>query len=40
MQEEVEFVGGKVDHWFDKAMRNGGAKEILKEVQEMIGDGE
>lgn len=39
-KEEVEFVGGKVDHWFDKAMRNGGAKEILKEVQEMIGDGE
>ena len=39
-KDEVEFVGGKVDHWFDKAMRNGGAKEILKEVQEMIGDGE
>lgn len=39
-KEEVEFVGGKVDHWFDKAMRNGGAKEILKEVQEIIGGGE
>lgn len=37
-KEEVEFVGGKVDHWFDRAMRNGGAKEILKEVKEMIGD--
>ena len=39
-KEEVEFVGGKVDHWFDKAMRNGGAKEILKEVQQMIGGSE
>ena len=39
-KEEVEFVGGKVDHWFDKAMRNGGAEAILKKAQQMIGDGE
>lgn len=37
-EENAHFVGGKTDHWFDKAMRNGGAKEILKEVKEMIGD--
>lgn len=38
-KESAHFVGGKTDHWFDKAMRNGGAKAILKEVKEMIGDG-
>ena len=39
-KENANFVGGKTDHWFDKAMRNGGAKEILREAQQMIGDGE
>ena len=39
-KEGAHFVGGKTDHWFDKAMRNGGAKEILKKAQQMIGDEE
>lgn len=39
-KENAHFVGGKTDHWFDKAMRNGGAETILKKAQQMIGDGE
>lgn len=39
-KENAHFVGGKTDHWFDKAMRNGGAETILKRAQQMIGDGE
>lgn len=39
-KENAHFVGGKTDHWFDKAMRNGGAEAILKKAQQMIGDGE
>ena len=39
-KEGAHFVGGKTDHWFNKAMRNGGVKEILKKAQQMIGDGE
>ena len=39
-EENAHFVGGKTDHWFDKAMRNGGAKAILKEVQQIIGGSE
>ena len=39
-KENAHFVGGKTDHWFDNAMRNGGAETILKKAQQMIGDGE
>lgn len=39
-KENAQFVGGKTDHWFDKAMRNGGAEAIAKKAQQMIGDGE
>ena len=39
-KEGAHFVGGKTDHWFEKAMRNGGAEAILKKAQQMIGDGE
>ena len=39
-KEGSHFVGGKSDHWFEKAMRNGGAEAILKKAQQMIGDGE
>ena len=39
-KENAHFVGGKTDHWFEKAMRNGGAETILKKAQQMIGDGE
>lgn len=39
-KENAHFVGGKTDHWFKKAMRNGGAETILKKAQQMIGDGE
>ena len=39
-KEDAHFVGGKTDHWFEKAMRNGGAETILKKAQQMIGDGE
>ena len=39
-KENAHFVGGKTDHWFDKAMRNGGAEAIAKKAQQMIGDGE
>lgn len=39
-KENAHFVGGKVDHWFDKAMRNGGAETIMKEARKMIGDSE
>ena len=39
-KENAYFVGGKTDHWFEKAMRNGGAETILKKAQQMIGDGE
>ena len=39
-KENAHFVGGKTDHWFDKAMRNGGAEAIAKKAQQMIGDSE
>ena len=39
-KENAHFVGGKVDHWFDKAMQNGGAETIMKEARKMIGDSE
>lgn len=39
-KENAHFVGGKTNHWFDKAMRNGGAETILKKAKQMIGDGE
>lgn len=39
-KEDAHFVGGKTDHWFEKAMRNGGAEAIAKKAQQMIGDGE
>lgn len=39
-KENAHFVGGKTDHWFEKAMRNGGAEAILKKAQQMIGDSE
>ena len=39
-KENAHFVGGKTDHWFEKAMRNGGEEAILKKAQQMIGDGE
>lgn len=38
-KENAHFVGGKTDHWFEKAMRNGGAETILKKAQQMIGGG-
>lgn len=39
-KENAHFVGGKTDHWFEKAMRNGGAETILKKAQQMIGGSE
>ena len=39
-KENAHFVGGKTDHWFEKAMRNGGEEAILKKAQQMIGDSE
>lgn len=36
-KEGAHFIGGKTDHWFAKAMRNGGAESILKQIQKMVG---